>query len=36
MAVILGAGIGMFFGIEFTARIVLKTWRRIAHGMKRG
>jgi hypothetical protein len=34
--VIFGAAIGIFFGVEFAARMVLKTWRRIAHGTNRG
>jgi hypothetical protein len=33
MGVIWGAAIGIF-GVEFAARMVLKTWRGIAHGRK--
>jgi hypothetical protein len=36
MGVIFGAAIGIFFGVEFAARMALKTWRRIALGPKRG
>ena len=36
MGVIFGAAIGIFFGVEFTARMVLKSWRRIAQGPNRG
>jgi hypothetical protein len=36
MGVIWGAAIGIFFGVEFAARMVLKAWRGIAHGRNRG